>query len=478
MVRHEELLIHGSFVGGPCDSSVAKNVSHSAWNGSVVGITPEIDATWLEACLESAQETYLAGPWAPREERRALLIRAAELLETKTEDFAHLMALEIGKPVALGRAEVARGVITLRLSAQTLDRPAETSPDLSFDARSANYRAVVRQVPVGPVLAIAPYNWPINLALHKIGPALAAGCPVILKGASSAALCTLALARLLQEAGLPPGALNTAQGPASLAEKAAVDPRVRKVSFTGSPAVGWRLKQLLPKKRVTLELGSTSTAVILPDADLERVLATLPGSAFGYAGQVCISAQNTFIPRSRASEFCDALVKAALQFPTGNPQDEEVRCGPLISVRAADEVHQKLQNSGGQILAGGQRDQALLQPTLVWEPDPLSRLVTEEVFGPVLNVLLYDDFAEPIQHLQRSPYAIHHAIFGNDEAQIARLTKEVPSAGWVINDVPSVRFDALPYGGIKESGFGREAPPYAFDDYCEWQTEVRYLGPR
>lgn len=470
MVRHESLFINGTFIGGPCDSSVSKEVSHSPFDGRVVGTWAEADANFVNSSIESAESAFASFQHSDPCTRQRLLVRTAEILEEEADDLANLMALEIGKPLAMAREEIRRGGVTLWLSAALLDRP-ERNFDLSLDPRHTAYeRWGAVQVPVGPVLCITPYNWPINLALHKIAPALAAGCTVVVKGSSLSGLCSLALGRIFAAAGWPEGTTNFIQCVPALAERAALDPRIKKVSFTGSPAVGWMLKEKLWRKRVTLELGGNAYVLVEPDADLAAAAELIAKSAFGYAGQICISAQNCLVHESVRKDFEAHLLAATAEIRSGNPHGDDVLNGPLISADAANKAHALVKNSSGTIRTGGELTKNVLSPTVITDPNPVSPEVQNEAFAPILTLGSYTDLSEAVKRVNQSKYAIHTSVFTSDSATQKQAFAHLEAAGVVLNDAPTVRFDALPYGGIRESGFGREGPEFAFDEFSEWKS--------
>ncbi len=477
MVPHQELLINGFFMGGPCDSSVPKQVVKSPWDGSVVGVAAEAMWPQADSAIDAATKSFTKWSRTSRSERAALLAVVAARLRGDTEALAQLMSLEIGKPIQMGRAELERAAITFDLAAKLMEEQEWHSIDVSSDSRSDGVVVTARKEPIGPIFCITPYNWPFNLAAHKLAPALAAGNTVVVKGSGSASLCTLALGRLMHECGFPEGVLNFLNCEPEIAEKIALDDRIKMVSFTGSPAVGWRLKELCWRKRVSLELGGTATTYVDSGVNLAVVADKLAKSAFGYAGQICISAQNVYVAFDAYDEFRNALVAATENVPTGDPSLEETWCGPMINSEAVDRVQSWIAESGGTVIAGGSRENNMLMPTLLETPLPNSQVVKEEVFGPVLTVQRVDVPSLAIVEMSRSSYGIHHSIFSENEDLIEKFCKFVPSGGWIINDVPSLRFDAMPYGGVKESGFGREGVRYAFDEMTEWSTRVRRGAP-
>jgi len=471
MVMTQELLINGVFFGGPCDSSVSKHVVHSPWSGSVVGVAAE--AMWPEAdaAIFAASQSFDDWRQFPRRERQRLLRLVANLLSDRREYFAELMADEIGKPLSMGRAEVDRAAITFGLAANLLDRPEFESEDVTYDLRGVGIEARIAQEPIGPVFCITPYNWPINLAAHKIAPALAAGCTVVVKGSESASLCTLALGKLMSECGFPPGVINFLNCEPDIAERIALDPRIRAVSFTGSPRVGWHLKSKITDKRVSLELGGNATVILESTAELDAVLSDISKSAFGYAGQICISAQNLCVVEELVEPTVAWLIE---HLPSaGNPRDENTICGPLINSKALQSVQHRMKSAGGTVHGGEVIRPNLMNPAIIHNPQRMSEAVREEIFGPILNVIPVKSVRDAIHLVNSFDYGIHSSVYSQD-SEVQELTiRELQVGGVVINDVPSLRFDSLPYGGIKKSGYGREGVRYAFDEFSEYKTIVR-----
>lgn len=477
-MRHAEMLIAGHFVGGPCDQATGKSVLKNPWNGRVAGTAAEGGPNDVEAAIQAAAEAFEGWRRTAPSERSYLLSAIAEAVRARRDELAALLVEEIGKPVCWALGEVDRMAVTFDLSARATERLAPAEEALDYDARGAGYRAEVRREPLGPVLCIVPYNWPFNLAAHKLGPALAAGNTVVLKPSGLAPISTLTLARIVHEAGAPPGVINAVNVSGRLAEQAALDPRIKKVSFTGSPAVGWRLKDVLPRKRVTLELGGDASAIVLDDADLDWAAARLAPSAYGYAGQVCISAQHVWATPGVYEALRNRLVAATESCPTGDPADPKTVCGPLIHGESADKVMawvDEADGAGAQILAGGQREGNLVYPTLVEDVPATTRLGCEEVFGPVLTLGRVAHLEEAIARVNAGRYGIHVSIFTDDAAAGERAATVLEVGGVVVNDFPTLRFDGLPYGGVKESGFGREGVPYAIQEMTELKSVVRRL---
>jgi acyl-CoA reductase-like NAD-dependent aldehyde dehydrogenase len=346
-----------------------------------------------------------------------------------------------------------------------------------MDPRGDGYRCTVERFPVGPILCIVPYNWPFNLAAHKLAPALATGNTILLKPSPLAPLSTLALARLIHEAGCPPGVLNAVSAPPEAFEQIAQDPRVKMLSFTGSPAVGWKLKKLLGDKRVTLELGGNASAIVHEDADLEWATKRIVAGGYGYAGQVCIAVQHVLGHDAVYEDLRKSLIEATNACPCGDPMDEKTVCGPMISSEAADKVQDWIDEalkSGAKPIAGGGRDGNVLRPILLEEVPQDARMANEEVFGPVLTLRRYQTIDEAIALVNAPAYGIHTGVFTHDIRIAERAYQELDVGGVIINDYPTLRFDNMPYGGVKQSGFGREGVRYAMDEMTEPKTLLEY----
>lgn len=429
----------------------------------------------MEAAISAAVDAFPGWSATPRAERQRHLLAIAAMIRDRREELASLLVEEIGKPITLARGEVDRTAITFQLAAELLNEPEWTPVSVAHDPRGQGVTAHYARFPVGPVLAIVPYNWPYNLAAHKIAPALAAGNTVVLKVSELAPLSGLSLARLMHEAGLPDGVVNAVLVDRPTAERAVQDPRLPILSFTGSPAVGWRLKELAPRKRVTLELGGHASALVFPDADLDRAVSQLIPGSFGYAGQICISVQHVRVHRDVFDEFRDRFLAAAEACQTGDPADDATVCGPLIDAAAADRVMSLLDEAeagGGQILVGGQRMANVIYPAVVGSTPPDCRLATTEAFGPVVTLDRFEDLDDAVAAVNAAGGGIHCGVFTQDPASQSELTARLNVGGVVVNGSPSLRFDNLPYGGTGVSGFGREGVRFAFEEMTDLRTRV------
>lgn len=476
---HRELLINGVFVGGPCDQAVGKLVIRAPYDGAVVGTAAEGGWSEVNTAIASAHDAFPKWSQSSRSQRRELLLAIAEKVGERADELANILTQEVGKPITWSKGEVSRLRLTFELAADLCESYGYESVNLSYDARGKDYESVVERFPIGPILGIVPYNWPLNLAAHKIAPALATGNTIVIKASSLAPLSPLTLARLIHEAGCPDGVVNAVACTSALAQKMALDPRIKKVTFTGSPAVGWMLKEKLPRKKVTLELGGDASAIVCEDANLEWATDRIVSGKFGYAGQICISVQHVRAQASVYEEVKALLIAKTRSCPTGDPMNPQTVCGPLIHEEAARRVMEWVDEAvagGAQVLVGGERQGTLVQPTLIEGVPVNSRLGCAEVFGPVLTLSKFELFDEVLSTVNASPYGIHCGVFTKDEARRRRAFVELEVGGVVIDDYPTLRFDSLPYGGVKESGFGREGVRYAMDEMTEPKSLVIRRG--
>jgi acyl-CoA reductase-like NAD-dependent aldehyde dehydrogenase len=472
-MRHGELYLAGGFVGGPCDSSVAKGPVVSPWSGRTVGSAAEGDWSHMDAALSAAQEAQPAWQACPRFERARLLRGVASLAREHAEELVQTAVEEIGKPVSSARAEVARLAVTFDLAADLLTFPSGEQLPTDVDSRGTGGMSLVERFPVGVVLAIAPYNWPYNLAAHKVAPALAAGNTVVLKPSPLAALCSSALARLLHAAGVPPGAFNLVSCGPDVAERAATDSRVAAVSFTGSEGVGFRLRSIVVDKPVLLELGGDASVIVMADADLAHAARRTALSAFAYAGQVCISAQHALVQQEAFEPFVAELARAAEECATGDPALETTVCGPLIHAEAADRVVSWIDEAkaaGAAVHAGGPRTGNLVSPTVLSGVAPGCRLASEEAFGPVLDVAPFQSLEEAVGRVNSSRYGLNAGLFTTQYAPVLSAFRALQVGTLVVGDAPSLRLDNLPYGGVKRSGYGREGVRSAYEELTQART--------
>lgn len=393
-------------------------------------------------------------------------------LATGQEELAHALCRESGKPRKDARIEVQRAVHVFQIAAEEARRfgGGEVIP-LDRLPASAHRTGLTRRFPAGVVGAITPFNFPLNLVAHKVAPALAVGCPVVLKPAHQTPLTALGLARIVAEAGLPPGAFNVVHAPPTLGEKLATDPRVAVLSFTGSANVGWRLKALANTKRVTLELGGSAAVIVHDDADLAQAASRCVVGAFSYSGQVCISVQRIYVHETVYDQFLDVFLGVARLLTSGDPLDEKTDIGPLISEEAAQRVEAWVQEAvtgGARLRLGtGRAGGRFFAPTLLSDTTPAMTVNREEVFGPVVTVTPYRDFDQALELVNDSPYGLQAGVFTRDVGRLFRAFETLEVGGVIGGDVPTYRIDHMPYGGVKGSGFGREGVRYAMEEMSD-----------
>lgn len=433
------------------------------WDDRLLGIVPSCGSDEAAAACAFAAGLVGALPMATRID---VLERAASMLAGESEAFAQRICAEVGKPIVWARAEVARGVETLRWSAAAArDLAAPTGVPAAASAGHEAVRAWVERVPVGVVVAVTPFNFPLNLLLHKLAPAIAAGCPVVAKPAPQGVLTAVALYDLLVRAGMPAGFVQMlADEDGVAAQAAARQPAVGLVSFTGSARVGHALRSELAGTRVELELGSQSPVIVDRDASPSRWAAPIAESAFANAGQSCIAVQRVLVPADRAGEWESALAAAAADIVFGDPADPNVVCGPLIRPAELTRLEAWLAEAVGQgarVLCGGRRDGRLFRPTFVADVPPGARLRCEEVFGPVATIEVWQDHAEALALANASPQRIHAGVLTNDLSFARQAAAALDFGGVLIGELPTRRLDQQPYGGVGAAGDAREGPAAA-----------------
>lgn len=447
----------------------------SPYDGSLVGSVPACDTGDLDRAVAVAVARHRGGP-PPAHERAAILDRAALLLSERLDEFALSICRESAKPIATARVEAERAVDTLRFSAGVAR--SLTGEMVAMDASSAGVGKLgfVMRVPVGPVAAISPFNFPLNLVCHKIGPAVAAGCPVVLKPASATPLTALRIARLLEEAGLPPGWLNVVTCGGSVANHLVEHPDIAMITFTGSPEVGWGIRARAARKRVGLELGNNAPVIIEPSADLGLAAAKLAVGGYAFSGQTCISVQRVYAHRSVHAEFLDAFAARVADLRVGDPLDPATNVSALINSGETERVASWVDEAvgaGASLISGGNRsDAGVLRPTLVDGVTPDMRIVSSEVFGPVVGVAAYDSFDDAIAMANDTRYGLQAAVFTADIGTALDAARRLDFGGVLVNESPTWRADQQPYGGLRDSGNTREGPAYAVEEMTERRMVV------
>ncbi len=464
------------FVAGRWLDKAAKIEVRNPFDDSVVDTVPKADGGDVEAALAGAVEGARIMRAMPAYERYRLLSKAASLMRSRQVDLARTLTLEEGKVLREATAEVSRAAEVIELSAEEAKRIGGEVLPLDGASNGAGKFGFTIRVPCGVVVAITPFNFPINLPCHKVGPALAAGNAVILKPASDTPLVALKLIEILLEAGVPPLSISCLTGGGgAIGDALCADPRVRKVSFTGSRDVGEHIIKTAGLKRVTMELGSNSPLIVMDDADLDQAAEAIAATGYSNAGQVCISTQRVLAAAPIYGNLLDALKPKVESLRVGNPLEENTKMGPMIREKDAERVGQWINEavkSGAQLVAGGKRDGAKHEATIVADVDPQMRISCEELFGPAVAVTKCSSIDEAIRLANDTKYGLSAAIFTRDLNRALRFCREVDSGNLHVNWGPQWRADLMPYGGLKESGLGKEGPRYAMEEMTELKTVV------
>lgn len=442
-------------------------VSEVAWGGR-----EDAEAAMAAAAGAMAEEM-------PGTDRADLLDRVATAIrgdQDLANEMARAICLEAGKPIAMARLEVSRAAGTFAIAAREARALVGEMVPLPGGGGQREKLAYTLRRPIGVVGAITPFNFPINLVAHKLAPAIAAGCAVVLKPADKTPGAASLLAGLIESCGLPAGWLNVVFGePREIAAALIEDPRVRMISFTGSDRIGWELAAAAPRKRVALELGNTSPGIVSEDADLERAAAALAAGAFAFSGQTCISVQRLFVERSVYDAFVELLVTAAERLRAGDPSDPDTDVGPLISAEATERLLDwigEATDAGATVLAGGVTEGPVLRPTVLAGVPDDARLAGEEAFGPVVCVWPYDDFDEALARANANVHGLQASLFTYDLRRIEAATHALEFGAVIVNDSPTFRRDEMPYGGVKHSGNTREGPAWAIREMTEERLVV------
>ena len=444
----------------------------SPYDGTVVGRVAKADSAVVERAISAAGDAFAAAEF-PQHERAALLERASQLVADREEELAVAIAAEAGKPLKTARLEAQRCVATLAYSAIEARTLAGEAVPMEGSASGAGKLGVAIRVPYGIVAAITPFNFPLNLVAHKVGPAIAAGNAVVLKPAGQTPISAIKLAEAFVDAGLPAGWLNVVCGSGSeIGGLLTEDPRVGAISFTGSAAVGWDIRARAARKKVNLELGSTAPLVVHEDGDWETAADKSKLHAYSHAGQSCISIQRILVHEAIASRFVDRFVSNVESLVVGDPMDPDTDVGPLISHSDRDRVKEWIDeaaDSGGEILTGGELtdEDRCLEPTVIREPPREARVWCDEIFGPVATLHSFGSFEEAIELANDARFGLQAGVFTRELDLALEAGRQLEFGGVLINEVPTFRADQMPYGGVKESGNTREGPAYAVRELTE-----------
>ena len=446
---------------------------------SVIDTVPRGTAADVDLAIASAARGVKVMAGLTAYQRYEILRKTADLMAQRVEDLGRTITLEEGKVISEGRGEVQRAVQTITVSSEEAKRLHGETVPLDAAPGNVNQFGFTIRVPVGVVAAISPFNFPLNLVCHKVGPALAAGNAVVLKPAGDTPLSALKLTEILLEAGLPEEAIQCVTGPGSeIGDALTGDPRVRKITFTGSMEIGDRICRNAGIKKVTMELGSNSPLIVMSDADIDKVAAATVSGGFANAGQVCISTQRVFADRTVYADFLDALAPRTESFTTGNPLEDATKMGPMIRgsdvQRVAGWIAEAVEG-GARVVAGGDHEGGIHAATVVADVKPDMRISREELFGPAVAVSAFDDIDDAIAKANDSRFGLSAGIFTQNVDWAMRFAREVESGSLHINSSPQWRADLMPYGGLKDSGMGKEGPAYAIQEMTELKMVVFHL---
>ncbi|MEO0481687.1 MAG: aldehyde dehydrogenase family protein [Planctomycetota bacterium] len=450
------------------------------YSGDVAFRVPLASPELIDEAIGLAEASMDALRSFPAYKRREVLDHCVDRFTERFDEFAESLCVEAGKPIKDARGEVTRLIDTFRIASGEATRIYGETLPMEITERTVGYRGATKKVPIGPCSFISPFNFPLNLAAHKVAPALAVGCPFVLKPASLTPIGALLIGEVLAETDLPKGAFSILPCRRDGAALFTEDERLKLLSFTGSPGVGWDLKKKAGKKPVVLELGGNAACLVDEGSDLDDVVERAIFGAYYQSGQSCISVQRILVHRSLYDDFKRRWVKAVSGLKAGNPKDEDTFLGPMISEKEASRLEDWIQRAaaaGAKVLCGGKRDGAMLEATVLENVPDDSEVYQEEAFGPVSVIAPFDDFDTAIDEINNSAFGLQAGLFVQDVQKVHKAWDRLDVGGVVINDVPSFRVDHMPYGGVKDSGLGREGIRWAIEDMTETRVLVTRLRP-
>jgi glyceraldehyde-3-phosphate dehydrogenase (NADP+) len=438
------------------------------------GATFNASEAQYEEAVEAAVAAFEVTRTLPAYERGAILRNISGGIKARREEIGRTIALEAGKPIRDALVEVDRAVLTFRLGAEEAERIVGETIPLDLMPASKGRIGITRRFPIGPIAGISPFNFPLNLAAHKLAPAIASGNPIVLKPPSKDPLTMLTVAEIVEEAGAPAGSVSILPMTRELGDRMVADERFKLLTFTGSPSVGWRMKERAGKKKVVLELGGNAGVIVDRTADLDWAVRRMLIGAFTYAGQVCISVQRMFVHEDIWDDLMGRFVEGAKGIKIGDPLDPQTELGPMVDAAAAERTQRWVDEAvamGGKLLLGGKADGTFFPPTILKDVPPTAQVCSNEAFAPLVVAFPFREFEEGIDQVNDSMFGLQTGVFTNDLANAWRAFSELEVGGVIVNDVPTYRIDHMPYGGVKDSGLGREGLRWAIED----MTEVRIM---
>ncbi|MEO8436876.1 MAG: aldehyde dehydrogenase family protein [Chloroflexota bacterium] len=467
---------HPIFLAGRwVDSPDVLVIDNPADPSTPAGSTYTATEAQYEEAVDAAVAAFEVTRKLPAFERGRILREISAGVRARREEIGRLIALESGKPIRDALVEVDRAVLTFRLGAEEAERMTGEVIPLDLLPSSKDRIGITRRFPIGPIAAISPFNFPLNLAAHKLSPAIATGNPIVLKPPSKDPLTMLAVAEIVEAAGVPAGSVSILPMTRELGDRMVADDRFKLLTFTGSPSVGWRMKERAGKKKVVLELGGNAGVIVDKTADLDWAVKRCLVGAFAYAGQVCISVQRAFIHEDVWDAFMDAFVAGARTLKVGDPLDPATDLGPMVDATAAGRTQRWVDEAvalGGKVLLGGKVDGTFFPPTILTDVPPTAQVCSNEAFAPLVVAFPFHDLDEAIAGVNDSMFGLQTGVFTNDLAGAWRAFAELEVGGVIVNDVPTYRIDNMPYGGVKESGLGREGLRWAMEDMTEIKIMV------
>ena len=432
------------------------------------------DSIEIDKAINLAEEAFKKTRVLPSYQRSRICAEVASGIQDRSDEFSKIIAQESGKPLIYARAEVARSVSTFEIASQEALRLDGEMLTLDITESAHGKAGLTRRFPIGPIAGISPFNFPLNLVAHKVAPALACGNPIIIKPASSTPLTALLLGEIVQNTQAIEGSLSVLPCTSKNATPLVEDPRLKMVTFTGSPKVGWDIKKRAGRKKVVLELGGNAGVIVEPDAEIDLAAKKIAFGAFVYSGQVCISIQRVYIHASKYDDFLESLISETQAFRPGDPLDEKVTMGPMIDLENAERIESWVNEAvaeGAKIQTGGKRDKSYYPPTILTHVNPHLPVACSEAFGPILIVNSYTNFNDAIKAVNNTDFGLQAGVFTNNMNKALGAFNQLDVGGVVINDIPTFRVDNMPYGGVKDSGFGREGIKYSLRE----MTEIKLL---
>lgn len=457
-------------VGGTWRSSSDVRPVVNPFDNAIVGEVCQASSKDITDAIQAATAGFQSTRRLPSFQRAEILSQISRKVESNKEKFARLMTSETGKPITFSRAEVDRSVFTFQYAAEEAKRLEGSVLPLDLAMTAVNRFGIVRRFPIGVIGAITPFNFPINLVAHKLAPAIAAGNSFVLKPSSNAPMTALLLAEIILESGYPGGAVSVTTCSGKRIEQLVVDERVKLLSFTGSPSVGWSLKEKAGKKKIVLELGGNAAVIVDKDSEVVPTAKRIALGAYGNAGQSCIAVQRIYVHHDLYEEFLKAFVEISVQTRTGDPNDESTTVGPMIdesAARKAEEWISEAVAAGARVHCGGKRTRAVLEPTVLTNVNPGLKVSCQEVFAPVVTMDSFVSFEKALEAVNNSAFGLQAGVFTNDFSHVLSAFSALEVGGVMINDFPTFRIDHMPYGGVKDSGFGREGIKYAIEEMME-----------